>query len=81
MSYKCWVSRTSVAEVWVPYSIGLVKKKNVSACQHSSFWEPLPCFLDQVNTRKHKYFVAKIINEASLSLEFVRTMLDVILNI
>ena len=80
MSYKCWVSRTSVAEVWVPYSIGLFEK-NVSACQHSSFWEPLPCFLDQVNTRKQEYFVAKIINEASLSLEFVRTILDVTLNI
>ena len=27
MSYKCWVSRTSVAEVWVPYSVGLFEKK------------------------------------------------------
>lgn len=80
MSYKCWISRTSVAEVWVPYSIGLFER-NVSACQHSSFWEPLPCFLDQVNTRKQEYFVAKIIYEASLSLEFVRTISDVILNI
>lgn len=76
MSYKCWVSGTSVAEVWVPYSIGLFEKKNVSACQHSSFWKLLPCFLDQVNTRKQEYFVAKIINEASLSLEFFRTILD-----
>ena len=80
MSYKCWVSRTSVAEVWVPYSVGLFEKKKVSACQHSSFWEPLPCFLDQLNTRKQEHFVAKIINEASLSLEFVRTISDVILN-
>ena len=81
MSYKCWVSRTSVAEVWVPYSVGLFEKKKVSACQHSSFWEPLPCFLDQLKTRKQEHFVAKIINEASLSLEFARTILDVILNI
>ena len=80
MSYKCWVSRTSVAEVWVPYSVGLFEKKKVSACQHSSFWEPLPCFLDQLNTRKQEHFVAKIINEASLRPEFVRTILDVILN-
>lgn len=80
MSYKCWVSRTSVAEVWVPYSVGLFEKKKVSACQHSSFWEPLPCFLDQLNTRKQEHFVAKIISEASLGPEFVRTILDVILN-
>lgn len=30
MSYKCWVSRTSVAEVWVPYSVGLFEKTQES---------------------------------------------------
>ena len=46
MSYKCWVSRTSVAEVWAPNSVGLFEnKKKFSTCQHSSFWEPLPCFI------------------------------------
>ena len=66
MSYKCWVSRTSVAEVWVPNSVGLFEKKKKNQCL-SAFFVLGTSPLFHVNTRKQEYFVAKIIKEASLS--------------
>lgn len=51
MSYKCWISRTSVAEVWVPYSVGLFEKKSQCLSAFFVLGTP-PLFLGSII--KHK---------------------------
>ena len=56
MSYKCWVSRTSVAEVWVPYSVGLFEKKK-SQCLSAFFvLGTPPLFLGSIKHKKARTF-------------------------